>query len=208
MNWHHPYSLKFNCRYDIKINDHQFPTARTIIGSKGANMKSIIDKCCYKTVGNPHDIIKIRVRGNGSGYREGPLKQESSDPLHICVSSKFEDKYKTACGMVEKLLGKVYNEYYAFCRARRKPVPSYAISKREIKTGKDVVKLLRSLEGEINEDLVRDLIDIRNEARKHSNFAQADLIRDHLRQKGITLIDGKGARGNSSEVTTWKYTKI
>jgi hypothetical protein len=32
--------------------------------------------------------VKLRLRGRGSGYKEGPEKRESQEPLHLCVSSK------------------------------------------------------------------------------------------------------------------------
>lgn len=34
------------------------------------------------------DSIKLRLRGRGSGYKEGPNKAESDDPLHLCISCK------------------------------------------------------------------------------------------------------------------------
>lgn len=36
--------VKYTCRYDIQIlNEKEFQVARRVIGSKGANMKRIID---------------------------------------------------------------------------------------------------------------------------------------------------------------------
>ncbi|MFX0168783.1 MAG: cysteine--tRNA ligase [Candidatus Hodarchaeota archaeon] len=50
------------------------------------------------------------------------------------------------------------------------------------------------------DDLVQLLIDLRNSARKHKDFATADRIRDNLKTLGILLEDGKTG-------TTWKVTK-
>lgn len=57
--------------------------------------------CANGVVGNAHNVIKIRLRGKGSGFKEGPNQTECEDPLHICVSSRFYDKYITACNEIE-----------------------------------------------------------------------------------------------------------
>ena len=103
---------KFTTRFEIQIeNDKDFQVARRLIGPKGINMKNIVEKCCKGMNGPMHDIIKLRLRGRGSGFREGPEKLESSEPLHICVSSKYSDKLTIASDEIEKLILHVYNEY-------------------------------------------------------------------------------------------------
>lgn len=78
-------------------------------------MKKIIDEC-WKSCEAPADIVKLRLRGQGSGYKEGHLKRESNEPLHLCVSSEYYDKFAIACVEAEKLLSKIYKEFDAFCR--------------------------------------------------------------------------------------------
>lgn len=52
-------------------------------------MKRIIDMCLAEALDcKEPDLIKLRLRGKGSGYKEGPEKRESNEPLHLCVSSK------------------------------------------------------------------------------------------------------------------------
>lgn len=54
-------------------------------------MKKIIDTCLFDAGSeykNKQDLVKLRLRGKGSGYKEGPEKKESNEPLHLCVSSK------------------------------------------------------------------------------------------------------------------------
>ena len=54
-------------------------------------MKKIIDTCLIEIGADPEvesDIIKLRLRGKGSGYKEGPSKLESEDPLHLCISCR------------------------------------------------------------------------------------------------------------------------
>ena len=112
-------SSKLTARFDVMIeNDDEFQVARRIIGAKGINMKTIVEKCCKGLNGPAHDIVKLRLRGKGSGFKEGPERMESIDRLHICVSSKYQDRLQMAAGEVEKLLDAVYVEYDSFRRAR------------------------------------------------------------------------------------------
>jgi hypothetical protein len=112
-------SAKLTARFDVMIeNDEEFQVARRIIGAKGINMKTIVEKCCKGLNGPAHDIVKLRLRGKGSGFKEGPERMESTDRLHICVSSKYQDRLQMAAGEVEKLLDAVYGEYDAFRRTK------------------------------------------------------------------------------------------
>jgi len=91
-------------------------------------MKRIIEECSrgFDTRVNPYEIVKLRLRGKGSGFKEGPNQVESEDPLNICISSKYKDKYDYACGEMDKLLIRVYDEFKAFYRNKaRKPVNYY-----------------------------------------------------------------------------------
>jgi hypothetical protein len=85
---------KFTCRFDIQIeNDKDFQVARKLIGSKGCNMKKIVEMCTKDMMMQAQDVVKLRLRGKGSGFKEGPSKLESEEPLHLCISSKFQEKY-------------------------------------------------------------------------------------------------------------------
>ena len=69
-------------------------------------MKRIIEECSYgfdHSV-NPYEVVKLRLRGKGSGFKEGPKQEESEDPLNLCISSKYKDKYDYACSEMEYLL--------------------------------------------------------------------------------------------------------
>ena len=68
------------------------------------------------------DVVKLRLRGRGSGFKEGQHKRESPEPLHLCVSSLYFDKFQIACEEVERMLKKLYSDYYNFTmkRSRRK----------------------------------------------------------------------------------------
>lgn len=80
--------------------------------------------------------VKLRLRGKGSGFKEGPMNKESEDDLHLCVSSQFldfggmqfnnmfplynqktmmaYDVFKYACENIEDLLLKIYRDYQIF----------------------------------------------------------------------------------------------
>jgi hypothetical protein len=84
-------------------------------------MKRIIELCCK---GAPYEqiqeIVKLRLRGKGSGFKEGPRQEESNDALHLCISSRFYDKYLIACNHVQELLLNVYEEYKRYCEKNKK----------------------------------------------------------------------------------------
>lgn len=106
---------KFTCKYEIMMeNDKDFQIARKLIGAKGCNMKRIVESCGYGDY-NDYNDVKLRLRGQGSGFKEGPFNKESDEPLHLCVSSKYLDKYTYACELVEELLESVYEDYKKYC---------------------------------------------------------------------------------------------
>jgi RNA recognition motif-containing protein len=101
---------KYTCRFDIAIeNDKDFQVARRIIGSKGCNMKKIVDV----------SGAKLRLRGKGSGYLEGANREESPEPLHLCVSCTSLEGYNAAVNAVTEILEGVYDEYRRFYTNRR-----------------------------------------------------------------------------------------
>ena len=53
----------------------------------------------------------------------------------------------------------------------------------------------------ISPDIIKKLIDERNEARRRSDFREADRIRKELEEKNIILEDGKDGE------TTWRIKK-
>ena len=114
-------NIKYTCKYEILIqNDKDFQIARRLIGSKGCNMKNIIEECKLidknnSNLNNINDIIKLRLRGKGSGYKEGPQNKESDDPLHLCISAKNKEIMNKACECVNELLIKIYDDYKKYC---------------------------------------------------------------------------------------------
>ena len=104
---------RYTCKYQILIpNDKDFQIARRIIGSKGYNMKKILNECKNNNI---KDTVKLRLRGRGSGYLEGPDNKESDEPLHLCISAKDQEQINKACKLVDNLLNKIYEDYKNYC---------------------------------------------------------------------------------------------
>jgi len=55
---------------------------------------------------------KTRVRGRGSGFKEGPRKVEANEPLQLCISSPSYPEYQRAVTMAESGLSQIQNEYW------------------------------------------------------------------------------------------------
>ena len=109
-------SSKFICKYEILIeNDQEFQISRKLIGSKGINMKKIINECHIK---GDIETLKLRLRGKGSGFKEGPLNKESDEPLHLCISARTKEQLNHACFLVNNLFEIIYDEYKIFCQKK------------------------------------------------------------------------------------------
>ena len=127
-------SGKLSCKFYIQIeNDPDFQICKRIIGADGINIKRIIDFTSKGGNGTYiMDSVKIRLRGKGSGYKEGPYNRESDEMLNLCVSSKYVDKYRKACSLVQELLINIYEEYKRFCeRSGKVPNNNLTIQKIE-----------------------------------------------------------------------------
>ncbi len=62
-----------------------------------------------------NDDVKLRLRGKGSGYKEGKHQKESKEPLHLYISTKNEELMHKACRLIDVLLDEVYQDYLIFC---------------------------------------------------------------------------------------------
>ena len=124
---------KFTWKYTIPISSIPgFSVARKIIGYKGRNMKKILEKLKQKREDfTDQNEVKLRLRGQGSGYKEGTNRCESLEPLHLCISSKNFQKYTEACSFVEILLYEVLKEYNYYCKCNEKPIVEYTFKKVE-----------------------------------------------------------------------------
>lgn len=96
---------KFLCHFIVGIEqERRFDVVRRVLGSRGANVKVI----------NASTSARLRLRGKGSGFKEGPENAESADPLMLCVSCEDQESYHRAVQLVTHLLEDVCRQYRAF----------------------------------------------------------------------------------------------
>lgn len=106
------YQKKYVSQYFVQIeNDKDFQVTKILIGNNGVLLRKIIfDNCIYY---NDYST-KIRLRGKGSGYKEGPNNEESNDPLELCVSSLNFASFMRCCFHIENILRNIYYQYYLY----------------------------------------------------------------------------------------------
>ncbi len=113
------YIFKYVTNYNIQIeNDDKFQVTKRIIGKNGFFLKKIIYESCIKYGDNS---TKIRLRGKGSGYKEGKVFSESNEPLQLCVSSLNFPTYINCCNLIENLLKRIYKDYAEYLRKITSP---------------------------------------------------------------------------------------
>lgn len=101
------HDTKHQCQFFIGIEEEpRFRVVRRIIGTAGANVKYIAEQAGPDT--------KLRLRGRGSKFFEGPEKQEAPEPLMLCVSVPNRAAYDTVTRLVREQLERVYDEYDNF----------------------------------------------------------------------------------------------
>jgi len=75
---------------------------------------------------------KLRIRGRGSGFLEGPdQKEASNEPLMLCICASTREGSDNAVQDVESLLEYVHDQYRTFCQDRNLPVPRLSIVQNE-----------------------------------------------------------------------------
>jgi len=124
---------KYICKYYIQIAEtKEFSVVSKLIGTNGVNMKKIIINSCST---DSYTDVKLRIRGKGSGYREGPEYKESNEALNLCVSSSNLPHYKNACLMVDDLINDIYSDYMGFLSSNNKSSNILSIHKQEYFSG-------------------------------------------------------------------------
>ena len=106
------YKFKYVSRYIVQIeNEKNFPVTKMIIGNNGMYLRNILYNNCIKY---GDQSTKIRLRGRGSGYKEGPNKEESKDPMELCISSLNPISFQRCSTEIENLLHQIYFKYYNY----------------------------------------------------------------------------------------------
>jgi len=113
---------KLLCRYRVCIEqDRAFNVVRKLLGDKGSHMKKI----------NESTGAKLRIRGRGSGFLEGPDQIEADEPLMVCISAPSSEGFEIAVQAVENLLESVHDQYRKFCNDRKLRVPTLSVVQLE-----------------------------------------------------------------------------
>mmetsp|Transcript_1630 Transcript_1630/g.2851 ORF Transcript_1630/g.2851 Transcript_1630/m.2851 type:complete len:389 (-) Transcript_1630:17-1183(-) len=199
---------KFTCKLEVGIeNEGEFRVGSRVIQIA----RSIWQDPKFQEHGG-----KTRLRGKGIG---GP--HEGDEPLALCISCRDQAAFDKAVQYAETQLQKVHTDYKAFCQQHGKPIPELEvkISKKgtfgpEIPakpsaggSGSFVGNRGERPAGAPSDEEIERMIEERNDARKAANFKKADEVREHLRQRGVVLMDEKGAKGTfkGNEVTKWRF---
>jgi len=118
------HDTKHQCQFFIGIEEEpKFRVVRRIIGTAGANVKYIAEQSGSDT--------KLRLRGRGSKFFEGPDQQEAQEPLMLCVSVPNRAAYETVTRLVREQLETVYDEYDAFRVANGENAPKLRVRMHE-----------------------------------------------------------------------------
>eukprot|EP00434_Breviolum_minutum_P030941 symbB.v1.2.027363.t1/scaffold2803.1/size69972/5 len=109
---------KLQCQFIIGIEqDRVFNVKQRLLGERGHHMKLIAQRT----------DCKLRLRGRGSNFKEGPARRESTDPLMLCISSKNQKKHQEAVMLVQGLVEDVYKQYRSFLQASGKDAPELQV---------------------------------------------------------------------------------
>jgi len=83
-----------------------FQLVPRIIGTGGSNVKAVASACGGK----------VRVRGRGSGYLEGPDRREADIPLQVVLSCNDAQSLETGVRMLSQLLNQMGEHYSQYCK--------------------------------------------------------------------------------------------
>lgn len=93
---------KRQCQFTIGIEEEpRFRVVRRLLGFHGKHVKRIAEQ----------SGAKLRLRGRGSGFKEGPEQAESRDPLMLCVSAPDPRSYDLAVRLVREHLEEIYGQH-------------------------------------------------------------------------------------------------
>lgn len=207
-----PPKKKYTCKLEVGIeNESEFRVGSRVI---------TIARQIWQDPNFQEHGGKTRLRGKGIG---GP--HEADEPLALCISCRDQANFDKAVSYAESQLQKVHSDYRAFCKQQGRPIPelSVKVSKKgasgavagssfqtpidpALSSTAEIPRGERPSTAPSDEE-IEALIEERNEARKAANFKKADEVRDYLKQRGVVLMDEKGAKGNfnGSEVTKWRF---
>mmetsp|Transcript_23878 Transcript_23878/g.45462 ORF Transcript_23878/g.45462 Transcript_23878/m.45462 type:complete len:356 (+) Transcript_23878:64-1131(+) len=113
-----PKAEKLQCQFGVGIEeDATFQVVKRIKGCTGS---------IHKATG-----MKIRLRGRGSQFLEGPEQKESTDDLMLCISGTDAQGYEACKRQVQELLNTIHDDYATFCRKHGQATPRRQIQFHE-----------------------------------------------------------------------------
>jgi cysteinyl-tRNA synthetase len=176
-----------------------------------------------KRLENTLDLIDVAMKGPDSNLDLGPRERKLLDEVekHRAAFEAAMDDDLDSHTAIDSLhsLSKAINYYLSPAATIAEELTDFPPEKRELEyaPNKGVIykayhtyrSLLDSLglfekrgggTDKLTEDLIKTLIDLRNQYRKEKNFKAADEVRNRLTALGVILADTAGA-------TTWKIEK-
>ena len=169
------YIFKYVTNYNIQIeNDDKFQVTKRIIGKNGFFLKKIIYESCIKYGDNS---TKIRLRGKGSGYKEGKVFSESDEPLQLCVSSLNFPTYINCCNLVENLLKRIYKDYAEYLKKITSPELRGNIMEKSINKYVYVVDRFGPKKESYDEE--GEYIDIKEDYNNNNNVKESSCVDDN-----------------------------
>ena len=99
-----PECLKYIARFPISIQDsEEFHLSEKLLGAKGCNFRKIVEICAKDFIipERPKDLIKIKI-----------LKQNE---VEVKLTSRYVQKFQTACGLMHELITVIFEEYKRYC---------------------------------------------------------------------------------------------
>jgi len=94
----------------ISIEGDLYLIKKKVLGHNASTVLQIVEELGTK------NSIRIRMRGIGSGYQEGPLAQEIQEPLHFNVSAETEELLRAVELRVKELIDRAREELRAGIR--------------------------------------------------------------------------------------------
>ena len=169
------YQFKYVSRYIVQIeNEKNFPVTKMIIGNSGKLLRNILVKNC---INNGDHTTKIRLRGKGSGYKEGPKNEESKDPMELCISSLNLISYLKCSNEIENLLRNVYYQYYLYqCNNKKENDNDVPVVMKKILKYQYVVNRYNTLAKEEKRRKKEEELKQVNQVNKNSSNNNSDNI--------------------------------
>jgi len=113
---------KPQCQFFVGIEeDSKFKVVRRVLGPHGQHVKHIAEQTG----------VKLRLRGRGSKFLEGPDQRESDEPLMLCLSAPDHATYAEAVRLTKLVLEDVYEDYRTYCKRAGRPVPDVGMHLHE-----------------------------------------------------------------------------